>query len=204
MKEYHKINTVFKRGSDKKIIIGEYSLPEFEYLKDNEWEWTEKVDGMNIRIIFDGGVRFGGKTDNAQLPVELVNRLNELFYKKVDLFREMFGDYEVCFYGEGYGAGIQKGGKYKKEQDFVLFDVKIGYWWVERNCVINIAERFGVEVVPIVGYGNLTDIVEYTRPGFSSRWGDFIAEGIVARPVVGLKDRSGNRIITKIKYKDFI
>lgn len=41
------------------------------------------------------------------------------------------------------------------------------------------------------------------RLGFKSTWGDFQAEGIVARPSVELKNRAGERIITKIKCKDF-
>ena len=46
MKEYHKINTIFKRdmtSKSKNLIIGEYSTPEFEYLKDNIWIFTEKI-----------------------------------------------------------------------------------------------------------------------------------------------------------------
>jgi hypothetical protein len=39
--------------------------------------------------------------------------------------------------------------------------------------------------------------------GFTSTWGDFQAEGIVARPAVEMKTRSGHRIITKVKCKDF-
>jgi hypothetical protein len=35
-----------------------------------------------------------------------------------------------------------------------------------------------------------------------SRWGEFEAEGLVARPEVELFDRAGHRIITKIKAKD--
>ena len=37
MKEYHKIQTVFKRDPDTKfktLLHGEYSLPEFEFLKN--------------------------------------------------------------------------------------------------------------------------------------------------------------------------
>lgn len=42
-----------------------------------------------------------------------------------------------------------------------------------------------------------------TRKGIKSQWGDFIAEGIVARPATELLTRNGERIITKIKHKDF-
>jgi len=69
MVEYHKIQTIFKRNPEtnfKTLLEGEYSLPEFESLKNNEWVWTEKVDGTNIRIMWDREkVVFGGKTNNA-------------------------------------------------------------------------------------------------------------------------------------------
>jgi hypothetical protein len=34
--------------------------------------------------------------------------------------------------------------------------------------------------------------------------GDFIAEGLVAKPAVELRNRRGERIVVKIKHKDFI
>ena len=46
-------------------------------------------------------------------------------------------------------------------------------------------------------------MVENVKKGFISKWGDFQAEGIVARPQVELKARNGKRVITKIKNKDF-
>ena len=69
MSEYHKIQTLFKRDMSSKhklLIEGDWTLPEFEFLAGNEWTFTEKVDGMNIRVIFkDGAVTFGGRTDDA-------------------------------------------------------------------------------------------------------------------------------------------
>lgn len=212
--EYHKIQTVFKRDEiTKRIIEGDYSLPEFEYLKDNLWIFTEKVDGTNIRVMWDGGnVVFGGKTDSAQMPVFLLYKLQELFegIQKRQLLKETFSKDgvpfgEVCLYGEGYGAKIQGGGgNYNPNGvDFVLFDVNIGGIWLERGNVEDIAEKLGIRAVPIVGEGTLSEAVERTRVGFNSQWGDFIAEGIVARPKNELMTRRGERIITKIKQRDF-
>jgi len=213
MKTYHKIQTIFKRdmANKGKIIEGEYSLPEFEYLKDNSWVFTEKVDGTNIRVMWNGeNVVFGGKTDNAQLPVFLLYKLQELFEgtQKKELFKNVF-DYEnpqVCLYGEGYGAKIQKGGGnyIKGGVDFVLFDVMVSDWWLKGEDIQDIAEKLGIKIVPIIGKGTLGDMVEMTRSGFKSQWGDFQAEGIVARPEVELRTRNGDRIITKIKHKDFL
>ena len=205
MDEYLKIQTVFKRDPEtnhKTLLLGQYSLPEFEYLADNDWVFTEKVDGTNVRVMFDGkNITFGGKTDNAQLPAPLLNRLKDRF--GVAALMAVFPD-GGCLYGEGYGAKIQKGGgNYRQDQDFVLFDVRVGAWWLQRADVKDVAEKLNLEIVPIVGQGTLREMVEATMIGFNSRWGDFIAEGIVARPATELCTRGGERIITKIKHKDF-
>lgn len=207
MNEYHKIQTVYLRDpamNYKTVLIGQYALPEFEYLADAQWVFTEKVDGMNIRVMFDGeGVTFGGKTDDAQLPAQLVARLQDRFLPQVDWFKEHTPN-GCCLYGEGYGARIQKvGGNYRPDQDFVLFDVKIGDWWLKRENVDDIAHGLGIDVVPIAGTGTLLDMTEFVRNGFCSQWGNFVAEGIVARPQIELRNRAGQRIITKLKHRDF-
>ena len=218
MNQYHKIQTIFKRDEKtKRIIKDNYSMPEFEFLKDNQWVFTEKVDGTNIRVMWNGeDVCFGGKSDDAQMPILLLYKLQELFegtFKK-QIFEEVFGKaklgdaefpLKVCLYGEGYGAKIQKGGgNYIPDGvSFVLFDVLINNLWLERVNVEDIASKFGLKVVPIIGEGTLTEAVEKTNQGFNSQWGDFLAEGIVARPKIELKSRRGDRVITKIKHRDF-
>ncbi|WP_133512378.1 RNA ligase family protein [Candidatus Thiosymbion oneisti] len=208
MKEYHKIQTVYKRDpatKHKTLIEGDFSLPEFEFLQHNKWIFTEKVDGTNVRVIFDGEtITFGGKTDRAQIPAVLMNRLNEKFLPQTDNFKEIFNGNSVCLYGEGYGAKVQPGGgKYRQDPDFVLFDVKIDEWWLQRRDVEDIAEKLGTDTVPIIGKGTLHEMVEMAKAGFKSQWGDFMAEGVVARPAIEIKSRNGERIMTKIKYKDF-
>lgn len=206
MNEYHKIQTVFKRDPATKyktLLMGEYALPEFQYLQSNRWIWTEKVDGANIRIMYeDGKIAFGGRTAQAQILASLVNALQELVGVKV--LSEVFPDGAVCLYGEGYGAKIQKGGgNYRPDQSFVLFDVKVGDIWLKREDVEDVAVKLNLDVVPIIGEGTLDQMVSFVRNGFNSHWGDFKAEGVVARPKVELQTRMGQRIITKLKCKDF-
>ena len=206
MKEYHKIQTVFLRDPATKyktLLMWQYAKPEFEYLEGNPWVWTEKVDGTNIRVMFDGEViTFGGKTDRAQIPAKLVTRLNEMFIPQLDIFKNNYPD-GICLYGEGYGAGIQSGGNYTLNQDFVLFDVKIGDWWLQREDCEGISRALNLDIVPVVGVGSISRMVDKVEDGFESAWGAFTAEGIVARPTIELKARNGERIITKLKHKDF-
>jgi ATP-dependent RNA circularization protein (DNA/RNA ligase family) len=207
MTEYHKIQTLFKRDMSSKhktLIEGAWTMPEFEYLANNMWAFTEKVDGTNIRVIFkDGGITFGGRTEDAQIPAQLVGRLNERFLPLATTLGEVFWDGAVL-YGEGYGAKIQKGGgNYRADQDFVLFDVRVGQWWLQRDDVYDVADKLGLDVVPVIGEGTLHDAIAMAKRGIRSTWGDFQAEGIVARPKTELMTRGGLRIITKIKCRDF-
>ena len=204
MKEYHKIQTLFKRDEDThKIIIGVFTKEEFKHLEYTQWVLTEKVDGTNIRIGWDmENVKIGGKTDNAQLHIELIEELQILF--PVEKFKELYPETPMTLYGEGYGAGIQKGGKYSQKKSFVLFDILINGFWLNRENVADIAEKLGIQVVPIIGIGNVHNMIKVVESGMKSQWGDFIAEGIVARPRVELFDKKGHRIITKLKHKDFM
>jgi len=214
MIKYPSIKTVFKRNPDnnyKTLLMGEYAMPEFEYLKDNLWDFTEKVDGMNIRVMYDFNplgyfVSFRGRTDRAELPGDLVERLEELF--PISKFTNIWPlneeeDNSLCLYGEGFGAGIQKGGKYSDHKDFVLFDVKAGGFWLRREDVIDVASKLEISCVPGLGKGNLSKLIDLVKSHLPSHWGDFEMEGIVARPMVELFDRFDNRVITKLKAKDF-
>lgn len=205
MQKYPKIDSIYKRDERGRFLVGQFSQPAFAYLQDNQWEWSEKVDGTNIRVMWDGArVTYGGKTDNAQIPAKLITRLQEHFSEKaLTWFTERSGS--VCLYGEGYGASIQKGGgNYKTDGvDFVLFDVLIDHWWLERENVDAIATTLNLPIVPIVGRGTLHEAMDMAVRGFTSQWGNFRAEGLVAKPLVSLCNRAGERVITKVKWLDF-
>lgn len=206
MIKYHKIQTIYLRDmeGDKPYTLqeGVWSKPEFEYLKDLQWEFTEKVDGTNIRILINNtdsqaAVEFRGKSDNAQLHGTLVQKLGQYFPDTGG-----WDGTDLCIYGEGFGAGIQKGGAYGNI-DFIAFDAKIGGNWVDRETFNEICERYSLRQVPIIGAGTLTEAVEVVRGGFDSVLGDLQAEGLVARPLVEMYNQWGERIITKIKTVDF-
>jgi hypothetical protein len=211
MQEYHKIQTLFLRDpatNYKTLLMGKYAKPEFEYLKDCQWRFTEKVDGTNIRVMIDvfnrkAKIEYGGKTDNAMIPAKLIVALDEIFAGLKNMLPDIFPD-GACLYGEGFGTGIQKGGgNYRPTPSFVLFDVKVGDYWLEWDNVVDVAIKLRIEYVPTVHVGTLNDMVDFVQNGFTSCWGDFMAEGLVGKPATELFNRNGERIITKLKYKDF-
>jgi len=213
VEKYPKINSIFKRDKKRKFIIGEWTLPELEYLTMNTWVWTEKINGTNIRVKWWGQVdeldeefpfvEFDGKTDEAQMYSPLIKKLQKTFTVE-KMFVPFPDPVNVCLYGEGYGAKIEKGGgNYRPDVDFILIDVKIDQWWLRRGDIEDIAQKLGIDVVPIIGEGTLWEAIDKTKNGFNSTFGEFIAEGMVLKPKVDLMMRDGQRVITKIKYKDF-
>lgn len=208
MKEYNKIDTVFERDTagTKKLIEGQFRSEAVEYLADCKWRFTEKIDGTNIRIHWDGHkIEFGGRTEKAQIPSHLVNKLNEMFLNNEteELFEQKFGEKEVILFGEGYGIKIQNGGNYRPDVGFILFDVMIGENYQSRESVEDVAKCFGLEIVPIVMTGTIQEAIDFVKTKPSSTIGKAKMEGIVGCPMVEMKDRVGKRVIVKIKVCDF-
>lgn len=208
MTTYHKIETLYERDTEgsKKLIQGVFRNEAVEFLQDMPWQFTEKIDGTNIRIMWDGHkITYGGRTERANIPAHLMNKLIELFGNEEteQLFEQIFGEKEVIFFGEGYGAKIQSGGLYRPDVSFILFDVMINGNYQSREMVETAAKQFNLEVVPIILEGTLDDGVAFVKTKPASTIGTAPMEGLVGRPKVELQDRCGNRLIVKIKVKDF-
>lgn len=208
---YHKISGPLKRateGPDKnQVIPGNWSEDYFEALQDAQWTWTEKIDGTNIRVYWDGyRIRFGGRTEKAVIPPKLLDHLNEEF--REELLEQKFAGQPTTLYGEGFGAGIQKGGgSYIPDGvGFILFDVHIHDHWLSPLNVSQVGESLGVDTV--YGYGpppvfTLNQAMEYVGKGWHSNYREGYAEGLIGQPVGGFLNRKGGRIITKVKHVDF-
>jgi len=217
MYKYPKIETLFERDKETFKVTDKIRLPEFEMI--NNWLITEKIDGTNIRIIYQPGepaeLLFRGRTDNAQMPTYLLEVLQKIFTE--EKFESVFTPEKllscVCLYGEGYGAKIQKGGgDYNPGNSFRLFDVWIDGWWLEWDKVCEIAEIMGVKTVPVFAIGaSLEDAIKWVEGKiFNSKVAvqdnnktDKPIEGIVARAYPTVLFRNGIPIKWKLKYSDY-
>jgi ATP-dependent RNA circularization protein (DNA/RNA ligase family) len=207
MSEYHKIETLYERDEATHRLKPELILKNRVYGIVNPWVWTEKIDGTNIRVIWkDGKLNFGGKTNNAQIHADLVKWLYE-HITPLALTAAFPPDVtDVVIYGEGYGPGIQKGGGlYADEKKLIVFDVRVGDWWLSDENMRDVAAKLGLDAVPLIGEMTLTEATEKVRAGFPSalNGGKAQAEGMVGRPCEALFDKKGSRLIVKLKTKDF-
>ena len=130
--EYPKINSLFKRdmSNNAKLIMGDYSSPEFGIIK--QWHVQEKIDGTNIRIVYDPLAENGakvsilGRSKDSAMPTHLFDYLTSYF--TVERVEAALGESKgkCILYGEGYGGNIQTAGPYYRSTvGFILFDILI-------------------------------------------------------------------------------
>jgi ATP-dependent RNA circularization protein (DNA/RNA ligase family) len=211
MSEYPKIETLFNRGDDFKVITDALRKEEFSLI--NRWHLTEKVDGTNIRLIVKPNeITVGGRTANAQIHAGLLTACMNLFDGITDWYDAHFDendDVECVLYGEGYGPKIQSGGGYRADQGFRLFDVTIGGKFLDWPKVEEVAHEAGLQTVPFLGYINRNAVVDFVSDLNESITAKLdggtgvVPEGVVARTVPYLYDWRGDRIMWKLKKKDF-
>lgn len=181
--------------------FGAYRTPELYHLSEHTWFAWRKLDGQNIRVHWDGEqALWNGKTDNFTCDAKFREYMEYMFPEEA--FEEKFGrDKEVTLFGEHMGPKVQ-GNELKLEHDkFVLFDVLVGNIWLEPEQVQDVAKFFGLYTPLDCGislHGPLDWLIEQVAHGELKEW-----EGIVATPCGGFRDRKGDRIIVKIKNKDY-
>jgi hypothetical protein len=222
LRAYPSIETVFDRDTTThRLNFGAIRAPEVSCVK--VWSVSEKIDGTNIRAIVTlDGITVKGRTDKAELPPGLEDAVRAALpshARLVEFFteyrsKELPIDWSVTFYGEGYGAGIQKGGDYSATKRFRVFDLMLGEKWTDDADMRSVCFNLDIPVVPFLGW---TDSLPDTREGLDELFfghGSKVAfedsgkigvqpEGIVAKPRHVLLDKHGDRVMWKLTYREF-
>lgn len=208
---YPKIDTLFNRHPHS-FKVDTNSLKRFEFNLIDKWDVYEKIDGTNIRVVWNNNkFSFWGRTINAELPKELEQHLKDSFNKSMtELMNKLFPfDNFVYFFGEGYGAKIQNGKGYSDRQKFILFDILVAKncfesIFLNRGSVEEIASKLGLDVVPYLGKMTRNEIVDLVSKGFPSNIGNVpLCEGIIASTQPLLLTRLHERVMFKLKHTDF-
>ena len=205
MKEYRKIPNCFKFDEKYKKIV-DLNEP-FKSLSELTWIGTEKVDGTNIRIHWDGHkIEIGGRTDKAQFQDDLKTYLDSIFLTEEMeyIFEQVFGEKDAMIFGEGYGPKIQNGGTYSDTPKFIVFDIDINGYHLNRTKVNEVSEKLGLDSVPIVFSGDIYDAIKFIGSNPNSKINaKHEMEGLVLElEDLDIYDSKGERIKCKCKYRD--
>ena len=117
-------------------------------------------------------------------------------------------EFPIYIYGELYGPGVKKGGHYGDNLRFAVFDICQQGWWLPVGMLTEMCNNLGLDMVPYIGQLTIEEAENMVCNGFKTlvenvKDPNYIEEGIVARPVVPIKDPRGKRISVKIKYCDY-
>lgn len=114
------------------------------------------------------------------------------------------------FYGEFFGAGVQKGIQYFKEdiKHFAAFDVKYKGIFLNWDEAKNFILDHGFDIVPELKRGKvtideITELVEQPDAWAASQGVESISEGVVIKLLQETLDRRGKRVIAKFKSKAY-
>lgn len=182
-----------------------YRSPLVGYLSTSLWSYSRKVDGENIRVQWDGEqALWNGKSNAFQCSANFTEYMNSTFLEEI--FEEKFGrEKVVTIFGEKMGPKTQGNELGLEKDELVIFDVNINGTWLCSYDVKEIAKYFNARTVydfmdgPATYTATLIDLIEMCADGKFEGW-----EGIVAHPLVEMRDQAGHRVIVKIKNRDYL
>ena len=219
IKTYPKIRSLFKRDKDFKFTerFVSSSLKEFS---EGHFKWSgyEKIDGMNIRIYcnYETNIfKYFGRTEKAELPAHLVEELDGIvssIKENKEAIVEAMGFNIFVLFGEGFGHKIQKGGLYLGDKvacnmfDCYAYIVRAEQYkgfWLDEEKLTELLEILKLQKPPSLGKISTAEAVEKVKKGFSSQYGTAPAEGLILKTDFPVFDSFGERMIFKVKTKDF-
>lgn len=207
MKTFEKIPTLFRFDqSTKKFIFNNFHDRNVELLQHHHWMFTEKIDGTNFRLHWDGyGISYAGRTDAATFSKEQLAFIEARLAddNTETVIEQLFKEKRVTVYGELYGKNIQKvGSLYGPEYAIKVFDVCVDDVFLERTNMVEVCQAVGFEAVPVLLTGTIHDGIKYVLSNEKSSFSAAPLEGLVGKPLGDFRSRTGNRIMVKIKSAD--
>ena len=167
----------------------------------------EKIHGTSAHVSFkDGKLTFfsGG---------EKHVKFEDLFEHDVlcCIYSEHYDGMDLVLFGEAYG-GSQQGmsATYGKELKFVVFDVKMGDYWLDVPNAEQVTKKLGLGFVDYRKIPTTLKAIDRERdkPSVQAKRNGIrenkMREGVVLRPLIELKKNNGKRIIVKHKNDAFI
>ena len=208
---YPKISAPFGRKTpkDKLVDTSIYARGWVQMFVENNviMLGQEKIDGTSVGIVWDGErVSFVGHTDKAQFNPRYLEYLKNNFGTPEfeSVLEEVFGENPVTIYGEGISKDYNAHYGFP-DGNFIMYDIQnVRGTFYRREVVQEITAKLGL-IYPWEQQMTIQDAINIVqqRPKSyldSSRY----MEGLVLRPTVELYTNAGERIICKVKVRDFL
>lgn len=169
---------------------------------------TEKLHGTSARYAYiDGKFLIGSrgrqlKMDSAQKSVwHIIFDKYKLDEKLLDLYKRC--EKEVAIYGEIVGPKVQDLCYGQTEPAFFVYDIKVDRAFLPPCQCYRLADKIGLESVPLIKIGPFAKKdLEYRR-GNSLLDDTHVREGIVIKPLAPRYDKRIGRVVLKVISEDY-
>jgi len=192
--------TLFKRGDDFKVKPWLFTDQRFGLL--NYWLVTEKMDGMSV-ILSANSENYGihGRSPNTQFTPEQESFLHDQTSAAIGRLSKhiLYDGKKVDIYAELVGPGVNGNSHNFKDLQLYVFDVRINDFWLDWTNTASVAQDADLVTVPVIYTMTLPEIVRLVRDTPQTEY----FEGIVARSDPYLYNNKGERLMFKLKAKDF-
>lgn len=213
--EYPKIKNLHKRDPADNKVIDEYTDEIFspELLGNAGWTWREKMDGTNLRIIWDGHrAEYRGRTDRAQFSDGQTVFLDEKIKSPAfeELLEQTFGNTEAVLYGELIGNKLQ-GNPHKVDgYEIRVYDAFVAGWWLLPASVDELASDLGLgsaEIIVVAPIGHMHRVMKNIASMTEAFEGEAepfeYLEGIVGTAPGSVLGRNGSILRVKLKLENY-
>ena len=213
--EYPKLKNLHKRDPADNKVIDEFTDEIFspEQLGNAGWTWREKMDGTNLRIIWDGHrAEYRGRTDRAQFSDGQTVFLDEKIKSPAfeELLEQTFGNTEAALYAELIGNKIQ-GNPHKIDgYEIRVYDAFVAGWWLLPVNVDELANDLGLDSAEIIGvapighmHQGMKDIASMAEALEGEAEPLEYIEGIVGTAPGSVLGRDGTILRVKLKLENY-
>lgn len=203
IKEYQKIGNLYHFDEKRKEYTENFEDTIVNYLRELPWICTEKIDGTNTRIVWDGyGFSVLGRTNKSIVTPEVMEIFSKKFIANKDMetvFEQTFGEKQVILFVEMHGGKIQRGA-YDCDTQMVGFDIMVNGTYLNRIAAKQLFNIWGIEYVPVMLMNNLEEAIVFVKTHKESILHPKCdIEGLVCTPMQEIYNKKGERVIIKIK-----
>ena len=178
-----------------------------EILLFRECFCAEKIHGSSSHLSFkEGKINYFAGGEKHERFTKLFDEDNLL-----SVYLDNYSEMDLILFGEVYGASQQgMSTTYGKELKFIVFDVKMGDYWLDMPNAEQVTKKLGLEFVSYKKIPTTLKAIdrERDRPSVQAKRNgikeDKMREGVVLRPLIELKKNNGKRIIVKHKRDEFM
>lgn len=206
IKEYQKPQPLLAYDEKLGKYLLRFASSVVDYLHVLPWTAHEHIEGLLIRVHWDGKKIEWASEGNDPLPPAVDDLIHDKFDGTESVFKKMFGDKDTHLFATAYGGKINNGAYGGKER-LIGLDVLIEDNFLGKALIKQVFDAFDINTVDLFQVRDLQEAIQIvSREAGESKYNlkgaDTPVSGLVCYPLQRLYDAAGKRVSTLIRKAD--